>query len=59
MDARRQKIADLEQKISALIAKQGDYFKLKKADRKVADIEAIRKELNEYKAQVRPLYRAK
>lgn len=49
---------EVELKIKELKAKQGDYFKQKKADRNPADIEAIRTELNELKAQVRAVYRA-
>ncbi|GAA4842493.1 hypothetical protein [Algivirga pacifica] len=47
-----------EAKIKELKAKQGDFFKQKKADRNAADIEAIRKELNELKAQASAAYKA-
>lgn len=50
-------INQLEAKIVELKAKQGDYFKQKKAQRNPAEIEAIRQELNSLKSQVAPLYR--
>ena len=50
---------ELEAKILELKGKQSDFFKKKKADRNQDEIEAIRAELNEAKAQVKAHYTKK
>ncbi|MEH0157780.1 hypothetical protein V6R21_27065 [Limibacter armeniacum] len=50
-------IKEIEAKLKELKAKQGDYFKQKKADRNPADVEAIRKEMAELKEQAKAVYR--
>lgn len=44
-------IKALEAKIVELKGKQAAYFQTKKADRNAAELEAVRKEMNELKAQ--------
>jgi hypothetical protein len=50
-------IKDIEAQIVLLKGKQSDYFKKKKADRNVSEIEAVRKELGELKSQAKAIYR--
>ncbi len=48
---------EIEKKLHESKKLQSDYFKKKKAERNPSEIEKIRAEMAELKAQVRPLYR--
>jgi len=52
-------IKGIESKIAELKAKQSDYFKKKKADRAEGELEGIRTELNDLKAQAKEAYRGR
>lgn len=52
-------LLDTEKKLAELKGKQADIMKQKKANRDKAALEAVRKEMNELKGQVKAEYRKK
>lgn len=48
---------EIEAKIVELKGKQSEFFKKKKSDRNQEELDAVRKELNELKQEVKAQYR--